>query len=86
MKTQSLDTFTKVYIETALWSSTDESTPQGGEPLDHNYSASDISEETGIAMDEKKYGPYKGANGNPWSRPRAVGQLPNHDYAHVFIG
>lgn len=34
------------YLETMLWSSTDESTPQGGDPLDKNYSISDISEET----------------------------------------
>jgi hypothetical protein len=31
------------YLETALWSSTDESTPEGGEPMDWNYSIADIS-------------------------------------------
>ena len=41
-----LDEFTKAYIEAALWSSTDESTPQGGEPLDKNYTIQDISPET----------------------------------------
>lgn len=41
-----LDEFTKSYIETALWSSTDNSTPQGGEPLDKNYTIDDISTET----------------------------------------
>ncbi len=40
-----LDTFTRAYIEAALWSSTDNATPQGGEPLDKNYSASDIAPE-----------------------------------------
>ena len=44
MKT--LDRFTLAYIECALWSSSDESTPSGGEPMDRNYSLSDISEET----------------------------------------
>lgn len=39
-----------------------------------------------VAEDEKKYGPYKGEKGNPWGRPRVAGQLPNHDYAHVFLG
>lgn len=34
------------YLETMLWASSDESTPQGGEPLDKNYDVSDISEET----------------------------------------
>lgn len=36
-----LDPFTKSYIETALWSSTDDQ----GEPLDGNYSIADISKE-----------------------------------------
>lgn len=40
------DTFTKAYIECALWSSTDESTPQGGFPLDDNYGPEDIAPET----------------------------------------
>jgi hypothetical protein len=40
------DTFTCAYIECALWSTTDESTPQGGEPLDDNYSSDDIAPET----------------------------------------
>jgi len=34
------------YLETLLWASTDESTPEGGDPLDANYDVSDISEET----------------------------------------
>lgn len=41
-----LDTFTKAYIECALWSSMDESTPSGGEPMDRNYSVKDIAPET----------------------------------------
>jgi hypothetical protein len=34
------------YLETMLWSSNDESTPSGGEPMDENYSIIDISDET----------------------------------------
>lgn len=34
------------YLNTALWSSTDESNEQGGEPLDRNYTIDDISPET----------------------------------------
>jgi len=34
------------YLETALWSSYDESTPQGGEPLDENYNIEDIDEDS----------------------------------------
>jgi hypothetical protein len=37
-----LDTFTRAFFETALWSSTDNSNDQGGEPLDKNYSISDL--------------------------------------------
>lgn len=38
------------YIETALWSSTDESDESGGEPLDANYGPSDIAPETRKTM------------------------------------
>lgn len=41
-----MNPFLASYIETALWSSHDESTPSGGEPLDRNYSASDLAPET----------------------------------------
>lgn len=44
MKPQ-LDSFTRAYIECALWSSTDNATDSGGEPLDKNYSAEDIAPE-----------------------------------------
>jgi hypothetical protein len=33
------------YIDCALWSSTDESTPEGGEPMDANYGRDDIAAE-----------------------------------------
>lgn len=39
----SLDTFTQAYLETALWSSNDESRRDGGDPLDANYSVSDFT-------------------------------------------
>lgn len=34
------------YIRTALWSSSDESTPEGGEPMERNYGPEDLSPET----------------------------------------
>lgn len=40
-----MDKFTQAYIVAALWSSTDNSTPTGGEPLDANYDATDIAPE-----------------------------------------
>lgn len=40
-----LDAFTRAYIECALWSSTDNSREDGGDPLDANYSVGDIAPE-----------------------------------------
>lgn len=45
-----MDAFTQGYIACALWSSHDESTPEGGEPLDANYSVSDIAPEAMEAL------------------------------------
>ena len=41
-----LDKFTRSYIECMLWSTNDESTEQGGEPMDENYGINDITRET----------------------------------------
>ena len=40
-----MDRFTQAYIEAALWSSTDNSRDDGGDPLDANYSIEEISSE-----------------------------------------
>ena len=40
-----MDDFTRGYIECAFWSSMDESTPEGGEPLDRNYGPADLAPE-----------------------------------------
>jgi hypothetical protein len=52
MKTKSFDrsnavitAFVRAYIEAALWSTTDNTTEQGGEPLDKNYDMSCLSDE-----------------------------------------
>lgn len=44
------ESFFDAYVTTALWSSNDESTPEGGEPFDINYSASDITPDALAAM------------------------------------
>lgn len=49
---ESLDDFTKAYIGAALWSTDDESTPSGGEPMDANYGLEDIDVETVRQMAE----------------------------------
>lgn len=41
-----MDKFLQAYIAAALWSTMDESTPQGGEPLDKNYGPDDLAPET----------------------------------------
>lgn len=41
-----MDDFTRQYIETALWSSNDESTPEGGKPMDANYGVEDLAPST----------------------------------------
>lgn len=40
------DPFFAAYVECALWSSMDQSTESGGEPLDENYGPDDIADET----------------------------------------
>lgn len=45
VRASALNTFERSYVETMLWSSNDESTDNGGEPLDKNYSATDLSPE-----------------------------------------
>lgn len=41
-----IDPFLQAYIVAALWSSTDEATPEGGEFLDANYGFDDLAPET----------------------------------------
>jgi hypothetical protein len=48
-----LDTFTAAYVECAMWSSNDELTPDGGEPLDANYTPDDIDPATLAGMVEE---------------------------------
>ena len=45
-----VDEMWRQYMETALWSSNDESDESGGEPMDRNYGVDDIDEDTQGAM------------------------------------
>lgn len=38
-----LDAFTRAYLHACLWSTHDDSTPQGGEPMDRNYTLEDFA-------------------------------------------
>lgn len=62
---ESLDTFTRAYVQTALWSSNDESDPEtGGEPLDRNHGWEDIAPATqaGMVLDCAKFQEDNAAN------------------------
>ena len=48
---EELEQFVMAYIEAALWSSNDESTPDGGEPLDKNHTPSDVDKKTRTDME-----------------------------------
>ena len=54
---QDFDTFFDSYLETALWSSNDESTEAGGEPMDANYGTEDIDKKSyyGLRKDALKF-------------------------------
>ena len=41
-----LDKFTRAYVECALWSSTNNTRDDGGDPLDRNYTLDDIAAES----------------------------------------
>jgi len=43
---KNIDPFLQAYIVAALWSSTDEATPEGGEFLDANFGPDDLAPET----------------------------------------
>ena len=61
-----LDAFTRAYVECALWSSNDESTPAGGDPMDSNYSIQDIAPE---ALEKIK---------DPLDKIASIEGLPKH--------
>lgn len=47
----SLETMIAAYIECAIWSSSDNVDDSGGEPLDANYDASDLSPDARVTME-----------------------------------
>lgn len=61
MADRRLDTFVRQYLETALWSSTDNSDESGGVPLDENYNVEDIDDES-IEQAIKDCADFRGSN------------------------
>lgn len=78
-----LETFLANYVEAALWSTNDESTPQGGEPMDKNYDIEDIDEETLEKMREdcRKFIEANEADLLTWEHPQySVEEMGGHDF------
>ncbi len=71
MTREDLEVMLSSYIETALWSSTDNSDDSGGKPLDDNYGPDDILKATlrGMRADCKAFGKANSADiGDNWAR------------------
>jgi hypothetical protein len=78
-----LDGFTRAYIEAMLWAETDNTTEQGGEPLDANYGLGDIAPETlrAIIDDCQQFQEANRADLERYNHPRYTWQeLGGHDY------
>ena len=50
MKTYDFESFVEGYISCALWSSTDESRDDGGDPLDQNFGPEDLTHKAAAEM------------------------------------
>ena len=77
-----IDDFTRAYVECALWSTTDESTPAGGEPMDANYSLNDIDVDTltRMAEDCARFQAENAADLELYDHPRwTAAELGGHD-------
>lgn len=73
-----LDEFERAFFECALWSTTDNATDSGGDPLDENYSIADIAEDT-IADLLKDCTEFREANAGMLDRAGADAQN-GHDF------
>jgi thioredoxin reductase (NADPH) len=71
----SMDEFTEAYIRALLWSSTDESDPEGGggRPMDENYSESDFAPATLEAV-ERDCAAFQKANAKLLAKAYKVGR------------
>ena len=77
-----MDNFTLAYIEAALWSTMDESTPDGGEPPDANYGIDDIDPATLAKMVEdcQLFQAANAADLKYGSREWSDAELGGHDF------
>jgi hypothetical protein len=68
--------FQRAFIEALLWSTNDESTPDGGQPLDKNYSVGDF-DEMSLAVIQSDCTGFECSYGHLYDDPIQAG----HDYA-----
>lgn len=82
MTDKDLDRMLAQYVGTALWSSTDESTPDGGEPMDSNYDADDVHPDCLKAMREdcQAFGEANAAQIEQWNGPGDAWEQAGHDF------
>lgn len=73
-----LDTFTRSYVGTALWSSNDNSTDQGGEPLDSTHDGTDIDSNT-LAQMAKDCDEFRALASQDLERAYAQRKVPYSD-------
>ncbi len=77
--TSQAERFLSAYIECALWSSTDNADDSGGEPLDKNYDASDLSEET-LGAFKRDCEAFLEANGDDLDESTLAPEQAGHDF------
>lgn len=78
-----MDAFTSAYIECALWSSNDESTPDGGEFIDDdNYDEGDLDPQTRDAMvaDCKRFQDENRDDIDTWVGDTTCDEQAGHDF------
>ena len=78
-----LDEFARAYVACALWSTNDEATPSGGEPLDGNYGIEDIDPGTLAAMidDCRRFQEENAADLALYDHPQwTAAELGGHDF------
>lgn len=74
-----IDTFVTSYLETALWSSTDNSDDSGGKPLDDTYDTDDIAPES-LAQAAKECADFISLAGDLLVDLRISGESAGHDF------
>lgn len=82
MRDIDLDAVLTAYIACALWSTTDESESNGGYPLDKNYTADDLTQETRniMAADVADF-----VSGVKAERPDAFDTIDDGQIGHDFL-